>query len=562
MLRFVLTALLGNRYTLFALIILLYVATSPIIEGNTGVLRMELPLLVYLYFCLNQLTRPSFWQPLVTALPLAMLYLGHDYYVLRFSRIPKWWDLHQVPELLGVMDRELTLVLAALLLLPIVLLLLNLRLSLRALLWLGPVLPVFIVPFTAPHTFVEAIKKQSKQMIYYSAQVNTSLNGRMITSLYHEAKRLETLQQLVNYRDIEKLTMRLTPQQGLQANGKNVHVVIMESFLDPALFTRVSKELRITPAHPDFQALFSPHMGFSISPIFGGYTAQPEFEVLCGVPAFQEFDSIEFNLFTGAKTYCLPGIFRQFGYSSSASNAFLPEFFNTPAAYRSLDFDAIYFAKEYTPTADTYLKRGEEKTDGDEFFFDDDLMQQNLAFVEKKLQEGKPFFNYLLTIYGHFTFELGSRAGPVVFRVPELPEAVEKILNQHYYRTKALAHYLQRLTELDPTSLIVVVSDHLPPLPGGKGDYDRLGYFVNDPERLLINRLLVIREGKPERYERFTHFNLYRLILDFVTDRGYCQALPCPFEATVDRERFREDYRVLMGLGSAPLKAAADGTGR
>ncbi|MBF0097123.1 MAG: hypothetical protein HQM05_07290, partial [Magnetococcales bacterium] len=144
----------------------------------------------------------------------------------------------------------------------------------------------------------------------------------------------------------------------------------------------------------------------------------------------------------------------------------------------------------------------------------------------------------------------------------ELPEAVEKILNQHYYRTKALAHYLQRLTELDPTSLIVVVSDHLPPLPGGKGDYDRLGYFVNDPERLLINRLLVIREGKPERYERFTHFNLYRLILDFVTDRGYCQALPCPFEATVDRERFREDYRVLMGLGSAPLKAAADGTGR
>ncbi|WP_130471625.1 sulfatase-like hydrolase/transferase [Candidatus Magnetaquicoccus inordinatus] len=556
-----LSLLFFNRYTLFVAATLLYIVASPVIEGNTGIFRMELPLLLYLYFCLNRLTRPSFWQPLVTALPLAMLYMVHDFYLLRFSRIPKWWDFNQVPELLAVIDAPFALLLGFLLLLPVFLLLLHLQLSLPRLFWLLPLLPVFIAPFTAPHAFIEAFIKQSKQMIYYSAQVHVSLNGRLITSLYHEAKRLETLQQLGSYRNVEKLSMRLTPQHALQGNGKNVHLIIMESFLDPALFTRVSKELRLTPAHPDFQSQFAPYMGFSLSPIFGGYTAQPEFEVLCGVPAFQEFDSIEFNLFTGAKTYCLPSILRQFGYSSSASNAYKPEFFNTPAAYRGLDFDAIYFAKEYTPEAETYLVRGEEKADGDEFFFDGDLMEQNLAYVEKRLQEKKPFFNYLLTVYGHFTFELGSRAGPAMFRVPEVPEAVEKILNQHYYRTKALAHYLRRLMELDPSALIVVVSDHLPPLPGGKGDYGRLGYFPNDPEHLMLNRLLVIREGKAERYERFTHFNLYRLILDFVTDQGYCRQFSCQYAHPIDRESFREDYRTLIGLASA-MKEDTDGTGR
>ncbi|MBF0185624.1 MAG: hypothetical protein HQM06_14735, partial [Magnetococcales bacterium] len=381
--------LLNNRYVWFTAAILLYIVSSPVIDGNTGIFRMELPLMLYLYFCLNRLLKPSPWQPLLAALPLAMLYIGHDYYFVRFSRIPKWWDLYQVPELLAVMDGSMILLLGTLVLLPIVIYLLNLRLTLTNLPLLIPLLPIYLGPFFAPQTFVATFNKQSKQVIYYSAQVNTSLNGRMITSLYHEAKRLETLQLLGHYRDLDKLSMRLTPEQGLQANGKNVHLIVLESFLDPSLFERV-KQLRLQPAHPDYLAMFGDKMGFSISPIFGGYTAQPEFEILCGVPAFQEFDSIEFNLFTGAKTYCLPSILRQFGYSSSAANAYKPEFFNTPAAYRGLDFDAIYFAKEYTPEADTYLQRGEEKVDGDEYFYDGDLFAQNLAFVEKRLQEKKP----------------------------------------------------------------------------------------------------------------------------------------------------------------------------
>lgn len=545
-LRTLIPLLLLNRYTIFLLVVLLYIDNSPITYLHKGAWRMEVPVLLYLYYCLNQLTRPSRWQAVVAALPLLMLYAGHDYYFVRFDRVPQWAEFSQLSALLGVIDLELLLLLGVLTWTPIVLLIAHMRLSIRGLLLSVPAILLFAMPFGYPGAFLQVFKKISFEVIYYSPIVNVSHNGRMATSLYHEARRKETLESLARFRDPDALSFRIPPEMRQAVNGKNVHLIVLESFIDPTLWDKLPK--KIQPVHPDYRKLVGDGAGFSISPIFGGYTAQPEFEVLCGVPAFQEFDQIEFNIFTTAKTYCLPAILKEFGYSSTASNAYKPEFFNTVAAYQSLDFDAVYFAKEYTPTQDTYLSRGPEENN--QYLYDADLFAQNLAFVERRLAEKKPFFNYLLTVYGHFPFELGARAGPPLFALPELPEAVEKIVNQHYYRTQALAGYIKRLMALDPTALIVLVSDHLPPLPDGRGEYDTLGYFQSDPERLLINRFLVFREGKLEKYDRFAHFNIYRMILDFVTDRAYCRQLTCNFGHPLDREVYRNDYRTIMGLAS------------
>ncbi len=546
MLRTVIQPLLLNRYTLFLAVVYLYITYSPLDTSAQGVWRMEIPLLLYLYLCLNLLTKPSRWQSLVAALPLVALYLGHDYYYMRFDRIPKWVEVTQIPELLGVMDTGLSVLLGLLLLVPLLLFLFSLRFTLKGVAILLPALLIFISPIFYPETFVQRFKQLSDEVIYYSTLINVGRNGRLSTSLYNEAKRRETVHNLVNYRHEEQLSLRIPPEMSEKVNGKNVHLIILESFIDPTLFDKIPKNIH--PIHPDYLKLVGKNQGFSVSPIFGGYTAQPEFEALCGVPAFQEFDQIEFNLFTGSKTYCLPTILKDFGYATTASNAYKPEFFNTIHAYQGLDFDSMNFAKEYTPTMDTYLSKGEEENN--EFFFDEDLFAQNLGHVERLLARKKPFFNYLLTIYGHFPFELDSRAGPPLFHTPELPNGVEKIINQYYYRTKALAGYLNRLMAMDPTALIVLVSDHLPPLPGGIGDYDTMGYFQNVSDRLLVNRFLVFRGGKMERYEKFAHFNIYRLILDFVTDHAYCRTLPCHFGYPLDREAYRNDYRTIIGLAS------------
>ena len=113
---------------------------------------------------------------------------------------------------------------------------------------------------------------------------------------------------------------------------RNVHLLILESFLDPRLF----RDLKLSrdPVHPDFAALFGDQLGLSIAPVFGGATSQAEFEVLCGVPALERLSSVEFNTFTGAPARCLPDLLGQLGYRAVASNAYKPNFFNTQSAYK------------------------------------------------------------------------------------------------------------------------------------------------------------------------------------------------------------------------------------
>lgn len=543
--RAVLRTLFPNRYAVFLAGLFVYFGlTDSIVEFTKGVWRMEVPLLLYAYYTLNAWARPSRWQAWIAAVPLLLLYLAHDYYYLRFFRVLKLVEVTQIPELLGVAGLVINTGLGLGMLGVLYLLATRFRVTLVGAIRAIPLALIFAGPFVHPTFFIQLYSALSMEVIHYAALINVEYNGRLASALYSEAKRREMIANISHYRDIEQLSMRLPP--GMTANGRNVHLIIMESFVDPTLFSQLPQSVQA--AHPDYPSLVQKARGLSISPVFGGYTSQAEFEFLCGVPAFQEFDEIEFNSFTGAETYCLPNILKGMGYASLASNGYKPDFFNTIPAYKGIGFDAAFFPKQYTPTSPTYIDKGDYPDN--KYLFDGDLLDQNLAFVKGKLGEGKPFLNYVLTVYGHFPFDLGSRTGPRVFTVPDVPKDVESVLNQHYYRTQALTRYLKGLMALDPEALIVVVSDHLPPLQYGTKAYDTLGYLPEHPDKLHANRMLVFRGGRPEAHPQFTHFNIYRLILDFVTDGAYCKVQPCRFDQPVDKETLREDYHIIMGLAT------------
>ncbi|MEO5346384.1 MAG: LTA synthase family protein [Magnetococcus sp. YQC-9] len=543
--------MLVNRYTLFVAGMCLYLyATDELIEWTRGVWQMEIPLLLYLYWLANGFIRPSRLQPVIAAAPLLTLYLIHDYYFLRFFRIPKINDISQLPELIGVLGITGNIVLFGLFVLLGYLLYRSLSFSWRTLALSIPAIVILALPFVHPVSYIQIFTELSYELIHYATVVNVEKNGRFVTALYNEAKRRDTFSHIDQYRDIEKLALRLPPDWETpdKNNGRNVHMIVMEGFLDPTLLANLPKKIK--PVHPDLTALLGKKQGFSVSPVFGGYTSQAEFEVLCGVPAFQEFDEIEFNVFSGAETYCLPHILRRLGLRTFASNGFKPDFFNTIPAYRGLGFDKVYFSKEYTPSEETHLTRGGEESEN-KYFYDADLFNQNLAFVKERLAEKKPFFNYLLTVYGHFPFEPGSRMGPELFKDTGLPWDLERIINQHYYRSKALADHLKQLLTLDPDSLIVLVSDHLPPLEGGFETYEHFGYLKPDLEdRFHRNRFIVFRDGKAETHPIFYHYNIYRLILDYVTNQAYCKVKSCDFGHPLSKEALRDDYRIIMGLAS------------
>ncbi len=90
--------------------------------------------------------------------------------------------------------------------------------------------------------------------------------------------------------------------------------------------------------------------------------------------------------------------------------------------------------------------------------------------------------NYVLTIYGHYPYRLNEALRPRIIESlgpAPVDGELEILLNQLHYRSEAIADYVQELMALDADSLILLVSDHLPPLRGSIKAYERLGYLGN-----------------------------------------------------------------------------------
>jgi phosphoglycerol transferase MdoB-like AlkP superfamily enzyme len=69
-------------------------------------------------------------------------------------------------------------------------------------------------------------------------------------------------------------------------------------------------------------------------------------------------------------------------------------------------------------------------------------------------------------MYGHVPFYRNFKLRPDKIKVLNLKENedVYKIANQFYYRTKALYNFLKTLKTEDSQSIILIISDHLPPI--------------------------------------------------------------------------------------------------
>jgi phosphoglycerol transferase MdoB-like AlkP superfamily enzyme len=414
-----------------------------------------------------------------------------------------------------------------------------------------PLLVLITGLLISPATVVAAFEQLASEIVKYSDAKSVANNGRLSMMLYREAQRQDALNTILPYQDRKayhsQLKLRLEKIKP-HLNKHNVHLIVLESFLDPRLFEKLSFSKR--PVHPDFEALFKDKLGLSKSPVFGGATAQAEFEILCGVPAFEKLSSVEFNMFTGSPAYCLPGMLAEVSYRTVASNAYKPNFFNAIAGYDGAGFTEQYFPVEFYSATASYLKTGDPGKE--EYLFDGKLFEQNLAFVKKHLARNpaQPLLNYMMTIYGHTPHLLDPAVRPeVLSTISTYPDdLLQRASNQFYYRTQAIAHYVKELMRIDPNSLIILVADHVPPLRNGPNTYSALQYLPDHQDAMYYNRLAVIADKQVRRYHDIHHYELPDIIFDYLSDGQYCEKNPCAHlgQSTSTREQRLDAYLRLM----------------
>jgi hypothetical protein len=551
------------RYGLFVLAWLAYVLLS---SGYTLAfewtqLLTELPLLLLLYAWLQLPLRRNRFRGAVAAVPLLWLYVVHDAILAAMDTVWCFWDFTMLPELYRHMAVVPMLLACLALAAPPALWLA--AFDWRAGWWRWRSLPVaagaltwLLLIFALPGPTYERMNALTPDE-EWSDRLTAERWGRLYTVFMRDARRLSFLDELDRTQSPAQAGMTLDEALRGQLRPRNVHLVVLESFLDVRLLGGV--RFSRPPLDEGFTDWLGDGASASLSPSFGGETARAEFELLCGVPSLRLY-GIEFLAFSGAEAPCLPNHLRGVGYRTVLSFSGGPVYSNSRLAYPGLGFGERIFGDRFSAQGTPSIRL----LDGDPNLFDGDMLSQNLGTVRALVQEGRPFLNYVLTLYGHWPFTTDLKRFPDVVEVePPLAE-LHRIANQMHYRTAALHAYLQELLRLDPRAIVVVVGDHLPTLPEGERDYQRLGYqgraglAQRSPDLLQHETFLLLMEaGQVKRVPLMHHFDVPHWILDQLTDGAYCRARPalCDFgRLPLDRQGWRERYRAVL--------AAAAGGGR
>lgn len=551
-----------KRFGLFLLFIYLYVLLVGLVGGIDSVSFykqwVEILFLAYFYFYFFSILKSSRWRPLIVVIPVLAGYLIQDVFYFFYGKVFRLIEILELPELVQVITIGYWVLIICLLILPLFIFIISINYRRLPIIVLGlvPLGVLWGIIVFSPGTYTNFIEQYANGIVKYSDAKSVERNGRYTMLFYKEAQRIHALTLTSAYHDrknYEQMAINKAKMLEENSNQQNVHLIVLESFLDPTLFKRArfSKD----PIHPQFKKLFGKKQGLSISSVFGGATAQAEFEVLCGVPALEKLSSVEFNVFTGSPVYCLPGVLDKLGYRTLATNAYKPNFFNALPAYQGLGFSEIYFPKEFTSVGNTYLSVGD--VGREDYLFDSKLFDQNLAFISKAITDNDkvPLFNYMLTIYGHTPHILDKSERPELLQVQSdyADDHLQRAANQYYYRTQAIAKYVNELIKIDKNSLIILVSDHVPPLRNGPNTYRNLNYIRNVENNIFYNRLLIIDNGKPVVYRDIRHFDMPDIIYNYITDGQYCRAKTCPFlknEPLSARQSYLDEYFSLMAHAS------------
>lgn len=306
-------------------------------------------------------------------------------------------------------------------------------------------------------------------LVKHGASLHTIMECLRYVSDSHEPPSMNAVNQaMANLEKLQIVAPENTGREDPSFQKRNLHMIILESFWD---LTELSgAQFSRNPFDETFYQLWR-ETGFSkcLTPVYGGYTANSEFEVLTGFPV--EENGVKFERRLRNDVPALPNYLAKHGYRTVASHPNVAGFWNRTNAYRRIGFQTYWSAEHFDL----------DDMNGD-FLSDKSLYRQVLEKIEPALKSGAPIFNYILTYTGHVNYPLNEKR-PYIIKLKSKYSDVHAYANTVYYKSKELADFIATLQKMDPDSLIVAFGDHAPflgPNYGGYSESDILVHKMSD----------------------------------------------------------------------------------
>ncbi len=232
-------------------------------------------------------------------------------------------------------------------------------------------------------------------------------------------------------------------------------VIMDESFSDlRVLGSNLQTNIEVTPFLDSLNE--NVIKGYALSSVFGGNTANSEYEFLTGnTMAFLPKGSIAYQQYVKSSTASLVSCLELFGYSSFATHPYLPNGWLRTTVYPFLSFDGFSFIDDYP---NTNIIR--------EYISDQEMFEYIVEQYEGR-DETIPFFLFGVSMQNHGSYEyeeddfeetiwLEGSAG-------SYPKA-EQYLSLIHETDSALEYLISYFQAVDEPVVIVFYGDHLPSL--------------------------------------------------------------------------------------------------
>ena len=362
----------------------------------------------------------------------------------------------------------------------------KIHLGIRALLVVGSIFVLYAYGNFANTFMNKVFQKSGVDFVLWNQNENYASNGFVLgfisnldTTVMEKPKNYskENMLQIAN--DIKK---QYSGNIGNQKKKEkpNIIFVMSESFWDPTKVTNLSFSEDPVPNLHHYIENFPG--GQTISPTFGGNTANVEFEALTSYSmSLLKPGSIPYQqVITNKKEIpSIPTALKKEGYYTSAIHSFGRTFFKRDDVYKVLGFDK-FNAEDTMENVDI---------DGD-YISDLAISKEIIAELEEQKQ---PTFIHAVTMQNHFPFTEG-RFGENLIEISGLENEESKGELETYTEglrrsDEALQYLIEQLDNLDRPTLLVFFGDHLPSLGTNKSFYKENGYITNEKtpsERLAM----------------------------------------------------------------------------
>ena len=255
----------------------------------------------------------------------------------------------------------------------------------------------------------------------------------------------------------------------------DIIVIMNESFAD---FSVLGSQLRTNcPVTPFLDSLTENTVrGYALSSVFGGTTANSEFEFLTGFSmASVPEGACPYQQYINAPTFSLAQLLESYGYRTFATHPYIASGWNRPAVYPRLGFGEMTFDEDY-PYEDLIR----------EFVSDREMYRYVLDAMEQRQDQPLFLFGITMQNHGDYIYSGENYTASVSLEGYEMAHPMaEQYLSLLRESDRALETFLAELEKRERDTVVLFFGDHFPQVEGDFFEEVHGGPFEDLSQQML-----------------------------------------------------------------------------